>query len=97
MSVAEDEDDQLRLQFEPLVVVEVVERFAAGLTGRSDRRYRSPPQLREHAVCLAALLLDSPGGLHGEGPWHRALAGGRRTVWLVELVDGTRAPAPAAG
>ncbi len=79
-----EEDDQLRLQFEPLVVVEVQERFSAGLTGRTDRRYRSPPQLREHALCLAALLLDSPGVPDGEGPWQRALAGGRRVVWLVQ-------------
>jgi hypothetical protein len=84
VSVAEDEDDQLRLQFEPLVVVEVVERFSAGLTGRSDRRYRSPPQLRDHAVCLAALLLGAPSVPdEGCGPWTSAVAGGRRTVTLI--------------
>ena len=79
-----DEDDQLQLAFEPLVAVEVAEQFSAGLTGRTDRRYRSPPQLREHAECLAALLLDAPSLPAGEGPWQRALAGGRRTVWLIE-------------
>ena len=80
-----DEADQLQLEFEPLVVVEVSEQFSAGLTtGRADRRYRSPPQLREHALTLAALLLDAPAVPPGDGPWQRAIAGGRRTVVLVE-------------
>jgi hypothetical protein len=79
---------QLQLEFEPLVIVEVSERFSAGLTGRTDRSYRSPPQLREHAVALAALLLDAPGVPDGDGPWQRAIAGGRRTVSIVG------APAP---
>ncbi len=80
--------DQLQLTFEPLVVVEVSEQFSAGLTtGREDRRYRSPPQLREHALTLAALLLGSPGVPAGDGPWQRAVAGGRRTVAIVEVAQ----------
>jgi hypothetical protein len=79
-----DDADQLQLAFEPLVVVEVFEQFSHGLTGRTDRRYRSPPQLREHALALAALLLDASGVPDGDGPWQRAVAGGRRVVSLVE-------------
>lgn len=75
---------QLQLEFEPLVIVEVSEQFSAGLTGRTDRRYRSPPQLREHALTLAALLLDAPGIPDGNGPWQRAIAGGRRTVAILD-------------
>jgi hypothetical protein len=88
VSVSDDEDDQLRLHFEPLVVVEVFEQFSPGLTGRSDRRYRSPPQLREHALCLAALLLGAPSlPDDGDGPWTSAVAGGRRTVTLVRAAS----------
>ena len=78
---------QLELTLGPLVVVEVAERFSPGLTGRSDRSYTSPPQPRERALVLAALLLDAAGPLEGDGPWQRALAGGRRIVRI--------SPAPA--
>ena len=71
---------QLELTLGPLVVVEVAERFSPGLTGRSDRSYTSPPQPRERALVLVALLIDAAGPLEGDGPWQRAIAGGRRVV-----------------
>ena len=74
---------QLELTLGPLVVVEVAEQFSPGLTGRADRSYMSPAQPREHALILAALLIDAAGPLDGNGPWQRAIAGGRRTVRLV--------------
>lgn len=73
---------QLELTLGPLVIVEVAERFSPGLTGRSDRTYSSPPQPRERALLLAALLIDAAGPLDGDGPWQRAIAGGRRVVRL---------------
>ena len=76
--------NQLELTLGPLFVVQAADRFAAGLTGRADRDYVSPPQRREEALRLAGMLLDAPGVLDGDGPWQRALAGGRRTVRLVE-------------
>jgi hypothetical protein len=79
----DDPARQLELTLGPLVVVEVAERFSAGLTGRSDRAYSSPPQSREKALLLAALLVDAAAPLEGDGPWQRALAGGRRIVRLA--------------
>jgi hypothetical protein len=78
---------QLELTLGPLVVVEVAERFSPGLTGRADRSYTSPPQPRERALILAALLIDAAAPLDGNGPWQRAIAGGRRTVRLVPARD----------
>jgi hypothetical protein len=81
-------DDQLALSLGPLFVVTVSDRFSPGLTGRTDRVYESPPQSRDDALALAALLLDAGDPLGGEGPWHRALAGGRRTVTLRAALPG---------
>lgn len=75
--------DQLELPLGPLVVVEVADRFSPGLTSRQDRTYASPPQPQDVALELVALLLDAAGPPEGGGPWHRALAGGRRTVRLL--------------
>ena len=80
---------QLELSFGPLYVVEVEDRFTAGLTGRQDRTYRSPPQRMEEARTLAALLLDAGETPQGPGPWQRAVAGGRRVVRL-EVVPEAR-------
>ena len=77
-----DPDDQLSLTLGPSFTVEAADRFTAGLTGRPDRDYASPPQPRDAALTLAALLLDAGKDLDGDGPWQRALAGGRRTVRL---------------
>jgi hypothetical protein len=79
--------EQLSLTLGPTYTVEVHDRFSPGLTGRGDRDYASPPQSRDDALTLAALLLDAGQDPEGDGPWQRALAGGRRTVRLV--------PAPA--
>jgi hypothetical protein len=81
--------DQLSLTLGPTYTVEVQDRFSPGLTGRSDRSYNSPPQPREDALTLAALLLDAGTEPEGEGPWQRALAGGRRTVRLRPAPAGT--------
>jgi hypothetical protein len=76
-------DQQLSLTLGPVFTVEVEDRFSPGLTGRHDRAYVSPPQPRDQALTLAALLLDAGPDLDGEGPWRKAIAGGRRTVRLV--------------
>lgn len=83
-----EQDPQLALPWEPEAVVEVEDRFTAALSGREDRDYRSPPQPRSQARALAALLLDSAAGLDGDGPWQRALAGGRRVVRIRDSDDG---------
>jgi hypothetical protein len=80
--------DQLSLTLGPSFTVEVDDRFSPGLTGRHDRAYASPPQPRDEALTLAALLLDAGQDLDGVGPWQRALAGGRRTVRLVPASNG---------
>jgi hypothetical protein len=79
--------DQLSLTLGPSFTVVVQDRFSPGLTGRSDRDYASPPQPRDDALTLAALLLDAGRDPEGDGPWQRALAGGRRTVRLVPAPD----------
>ena len=78
------EDSQLKLAWGPEAVVQVEDRFTAALSGRADREYLSPPQSLEEARKLAALLLDSGRDLDGDGPWQRALAGGRRVVSIRE-------------
>jgi hypothetical protein len=77
--------DQLSLTLGPTYAVEVTDRFTPGLTSREDRTYVSPPQTLDAARTLAALLLDAGADPDGEGPWQRALAGGRRTVRLRAL------------
>ena len=81
---------QLELTLGPLVVVEVAERFSPGLTGR---RTATTPRRRSRAsdaLILAALLVDAAGPLEGDGPWQRAIAGGRRTVRLRPSAFGMR-------
>jgi hypothetical protein len=79
--------DQLSLTLGPYFSVEVEDRFSPVLTGRKNRDYASPAQPRDSALTLAALLLDAGADLAGDGPWQRALAGGRRTVKLVAVAD----------
>jgi hypothetical protein len=81
-------DQQLSLTLGPVFAVEVEDRFSPGLTGRHDRVYVSPPQSRDDALTLAALLLDAGPDLDGDGPWRKAIAGGRRTVRLVAVSNG---------
>jgi hypothetical protein len=80
-------DDQLSLTLGPCFSVAVEDRFSAGLTGRHDRDYVSPAQPRADALTLAALLLDMGADLEGDGPWQKAIAGGRRTVRLLAAPD----------
>jgi hypothetical protein len=80
-------DQQLSLTLGPVVMVEVEDRFSPGLTGRHDRAYASPPQPRDQALTLAALLLDAGPDLDGDGPWRKAIAGGRRTVRIVSVSE----------
>ena len=68
---------------EPLVVVQVVDETNQTLTGRNAVQYTSPPQPREHALALVALLLGhSPAS--DDRQWRSPLAGGRRTITLQE-------------
>ena len=80
-----DRDPQLALPLEPDAVVTVEERFTQALSGRDDRSYSAPPQPRDQARMLAALLLDRGQDLPGDGPWHRAIAGGVRVVTLRDV------------
>ena len=80
--------EQLELTLGPLYHVVVDDRVSGPLTGRPARSYRSPPQALEEARCLAALLLDRGGELHGEGPWRRPLPGGQRHVAIVLAAPG---------
>ena len=84
--------DQLSLTLGPAYVVEVQDRFSPGLTGRHDRTYESPAQQRDDALTLVALLIDAGPDLDGDGPWHRAIAGGRRTVRLRRAPEAETLP-----
>ena len=85
MAVASRSCDASATVSEALFQIEVADRFTPGLSGRTDRDYVSPPQPRTAALTLAALLLDISPGPSDDGPWQRALAGGRRTVRLVAV------------
>ena len=68
-----------------LVVVSVTESVAPALTGREDCTYVSPPQPREQAMTLVRLLVGRAGEpANGDGRWVAPIAGGRRTVSLLE-------------
>jgi hypothetical protein len=69
-----------------LVVVSVTESVVPALTGRESCTYVSPPQPREQAMTLVRLLLGCAGEpANGDGKWVAPIAGGRRTVTLVEV------------
>ena len=70
--------------FSGLVVVHVHDHINAALAGHDGRAYTSPPQPREHALKLVALLLGCPTSLvtHQES-WTTSVAGGRRTITLT--------------
>lgn len=64
-------------------VVSVEDQLAAPLVGRNGASYTSPAQGRDHAVALIHLLLGCPPEhIDGDGPWQKAIAGGRRTIAL---------------
>jgi hypothetical protein len=76
-------DRQLELTLGPQYVVEVEDRLTTSLARRNGTSYASPPQSRDDARRLAALLLDCDEAPDGDGPWRRPLAGGHRVVRLV--------------
>ncbi len=77
-------DRQLEMTLGPLYVVEVDDQLSTTLSRRVSASYSSPPQSRDDARRLAALLLDAAEPPDdGEGPWRRPLAGGHRFVRLV--------------
>ena len=71
-----------------LFVVEVREDITEALTGHEGWSYLSPPQDRERALELVALLLGRQPTANGEREpiWHNAVAGGQRSVKLRRLV-----------
>jgi len=63
-------------------VVHVVDEVDERLAGHHGCFYTSPPQPADEALELVRAL----GGCTqraGEGPWHMAIAGGRRTIALA--------------
>lgn len=70
---------------ERLVVVRVEDAIEPKLAARSGAVYESPPQPREKAIVLVALLLGHIGeAVNGDGRWVAPIAGGRRVVTLSE-------------
>ena len=68
-----------------LFVVSVRDTVNPVLAGHNGGRYISPPQPRDQALALVALLLGRPAGDVAETPrsWTASLAGGRRTITLT--------------
>ena len=78
-----------------LVVVDVTDAVNPILAGRGDARYQSPPQAREEALNLVALLLGCNEAPNASQPrWTCPIAGGHRTVTLTPAPNGAE---PAAG
>ena len=65
-------------------VVEVRENVTEALIEHGGHVYVSPPQNREEALELVALLLGHPTWADGraEQDWRQAIAGGQRSVKL---------------
>jgi hypothetical protein len=69
-----------------LVVVAVRDRINPALAGHDGCAYTSPPQQREHALSLVALLLGCPSHLLDDREtWTTSVAGGRRTITLTTI------------
>jgi hypothetical protein len=78
-----------------LVVVHVRDAINPTLAGRGDASYQSPPQSREEALNLVALLLGrNEAPTAGEPRWTCPIAGGQRTVTLTPAPNGAE---PTAG
>jgi hypothetical protein len=77
-----------------LWVVEMHDNIAAALTEREGGVYVSPPQDREHALRLVALLVGHPQPANAEFDrlWRHAIAGGQRSVRLRRVCSGERQP-----
>ena len=71
-----------------LWVVEVQDSIAAALAEHEGGLYVSPPQDREQALELVALLVGRPQSANGEPEprWRYAIAGGQRSVRLRRAV-----------
>jgi hypothetical protein len=69
-------------------VVEVRENVTEALTEHEGHVYLSPPQDRERALELVALLLGHPTSVNGgaEQRWRQAIAGGQRSVTLRRVL-----------
>jgi len=68
--------------------VHVNDSVAPALAGHQGASYDSPVTRPEaDALALARVLLASPELPDGFGPWHRAIPGGRRTVWLEPTAE----------
>ena len=69
-------------------VVEVRETVTEALIEHEGHVYVSPPQDREQAMELVALLLGHPTSPNGgvEQLWRQAIAGGQRSVRLRRLM-----------
>jgi hypothetical protein len=69
-------------------VVEVRETVTEALIEHAGQGYVSPPQDREQALELVALLLGHPTSVNGgaEHLWRQAIAGGQRSVMLRRVV-----------
>ena len=65
-------------------VVEVRDNITEALIEQEGHVYVSPPQDREQALELVALLLGHPISVNGgaEQLWRQAIAGGQRSVKL---------------
>ena len=68
-----------------LYVVSVRDTVNPVLAGHDGTRYTSPPQPRDQALALVALLLGRPPGemTGAEQSWTAPLAGGRRTITIA--------------
>jgi hypothetical protein len=72
-----------------LVVVHVRDAINPTLAGRGDASYQGPPQAREDALNLVALLLGRNEAPNVSEPrWTCPIAGGRRTVTLTPAPNG---------
>jgi hypothetical protein len=69
-------------------VVEVRENVTVALIEHEGRVYVSPPQNREQALELIAVLLGHPTSVNGcaEQLWRQAIAGGQRSVKLRRVM-----------
>jgi hypothetical protein len=69
---------------EALYVVSVRDTVNPVLAGHDGGEYTSPPQPRDQALALVALLLGRrPGEAGAEQTWTASLAGGRRTITIA--------------
>jgi hypothetical protein len=87
----------------PFYTVSVRDAVNTELAEHEGGAYVSPPQAREQALALVALLVGgSVAAPTGSGTWTRAIAGGQRTITLAAAGTATEPQhgvgrAPAGG